>query len=161
MLRMSRLTDYGVVLLGCFAAEPPGSVHASRELAAATGLPPATVRKLLKQLQRAGLLASQRGLHGGYVLARPAAAITLAAVVRALEGPIALAECQAAERSGCRLDGACPVRATWRAIGRTMTDALDHVTLAAVARPGPRLRAHRAAPRAGRRAVAGGEVKSS
>jgi FeS assembly SUF system regulator len=161
MLRMSRLTDYGIVLMSEFAADPAGTVRTSRDLAAATGLPPTTVSKLLKQLLRGGLLASQRGLHGGYVLARQPAAITLAEVVAALEGPIVLGDCQAREPGLCLLEGACPVRGTWRAISRTMVDALAGVTLAAVARPAHRLRAHRAAARTGRRTAASGEAKSS
>jgi FeS assembly SUF system regulator len=154
MLRVSRLTDYGLVLMSDIAAEPAGVVRTSRDLAAATGLPPATVAKLLKRLHRAGLLASQRGLHGGYVLARPAATITLATVVAALEGPIALTDCQTEEGS-CLMQGTCPVRGTWRELNRTMIDALAGVTLAAVARPAHRLRA----ARGGRRPARDGEAK--
>ena len=152
MLRVSRLTDYGIVLMSAVAAEPAGTVCTSRDLAAASALPAATVSKLLKRLHRAGLLASQRGLHGGYVLARPAAAITLAEVVDALEGRVALGDCQGEEPGTCLLQGACPVRGTWRAINHTMREALRGVTLAGVATP--RLRAHR-----GRRPRPAGEAK--
>jgi FeS assembly SUF system regulator len=160
MLRVSRLTDYGLVLMSDFAAGPAGTVRTSRDLAAATGLPPATVSKLLKQLQRAGLLASQRGLHGGYVLAGDPASITLAAVVDALEGPIALTDCQT-EPGLCLMQGTCPVRGTWRAINRTMMNALAGVTLAAMARPAHRPRLPRGAARAGRRPARASEAKST
>ena len=154
MLRVSRLTDYGIVLMSTFAAEPAGTVCTSRGLAEASGLPAATVSKLLKRLQRAGLLRSQRGLHGGYVLARSAAAITLAEVVDALEGPLALSDCQGKEPGPCLLHGTCPVRGTWRSINQTMQDALAGVTLAAVARA-------RRGPRPRPRPAARGEAKSS
>jgi FeS assembly SUF system regulator len=153
MLRVARLTDYGIVLMSTFAEEPAGAVRTSRDLAEASGLPAATVSKLLKRLQRAGLLVSQRGLHGGYVLARPASEITLAEVVDALEGPMALGDCQGDEPGQCLLQGTCPVRGTWRAINQTMRDALTGVTLAVVARPRPGAR------RAARARAAGREAK--
>jgi FeS assembly SUF system regulator len=143
MLRVSRLTDYGIVLMRAFATGPTRRVRTSRDLAAASGLPAATVSKLLKRLQRAGLLVSQRGLHGGYLLARPAAEITLAEVVDALEGPFAISDCQGREPATCLMQGDCPVRGTWRAINDTMRQALAGVTLATVAAPA---RARRARP---------------
>jgi FeS assembly SUF system regulator len=159
MLRVSRLTDYGIVLMSAFADGPARRVRTSRDLAAASGLPAATVAKLLKRLQRAGLLVSQRGLHGGYVLARPATAITLAEVVDALEGPFAISDCQGREPGPCLMQGACPVRGTWRTINQTMRDALAGVTLAAVGPPRPRAR--RAAVRPRPRPAPRGEAKSS
>src|SRR5690606_36837478 len=102
MLRMSRITDYGIVLLTHLAAAAPGeTVHNARELAARAGLPLPVVSKILKTLTREGFLLSHRGAKGGYALARRPEQITVASVIDALEGPIALTEC------GTELDGAC------------------------------------------------------
>jgi len=134
MLRLSKLTDYGVVLMRGIAAAPaPGGALTTRELAALAGLPTATASKLLKALHRAGLLESQRGLRGGYRLARPAAAISVAEVVRALEGPIALTDCQAHTDDRCRLLRVCPLRGPLHAINRSVVAALEGLTLAQLA----------------------------
>src|ERR1700716_3387275 len=92
MLRMSRLTDYATVLLAALAGEPE-RVQTAASLAERTRPAAPTVCKLRKQLQRAGLVTSTRGLHGGYQLARPAAQISAAAILDALEGPLALTDC--------------------------------------------------------------------
>src|SRR5579871_6246816 len=94
MLRISKLTDYATVILAVLA-EHPGQLHTATALAEGTRIAAPTVSKLLKQLQRAGLVASTRGLHGGYQLARPAAQITAADILDALEGPVALTDCSA------------------------------------------------------------------
>jgi FeS assembly SUF system regulator len=92
MLKMSRLTDYGTGVLAYLAStgEQP---HSASEVAEQTGLPTATVSKVLKVLTRSGLVVSHRGSQGGYALSRPAAQITAAEVIDALEGPVALTEC--------------------------------------------------------------------
>ena len=92
MLRISRLTDYATVLLAALAGEP-ARVQTAAALAEQTHIAAPTVSKLLKQLQRTGLVVSTRGLHGGYQLARPAAQISAAAILDALEGPVALTDC--------------------------------------------------------------------
>ena len=92
MVRISRLTDYATVLLAVLAAQPE-RVQTATVLAEQTHIAAPTVSKLLKQLQRAGLVTSTRGLHGGYQLSRPAAEITAAAILDALEGPVALTDC--------------------------------------------------------------------
>jgi FeS assembly SUF system regulator len=94
MLRISRLTDYATVVLATLA-EQPERVQTATSLAEQTRIAAPTVSKLLKQLQRANLVTSTRGLHGGYQLARPAAQISAAAILDALEGPMALTDCAA------------------------------------------------------------------
>ena len=98
MLRISRLTDYATVLLATLASEPQ-RVQTAVSLAEQTRIAAPTVSKLLKQLQRAGLVTSTRGLHGGYQLARPAAEISAAGILDALEGPVALTDCSAGHGS--------------------------------------------------------------
>ena len=88
MIRMNKLTDYGVVLLTTFARDPGQGISA-RELSMRTGIPQPTVVKLLKTLLKAGLLVSQRGTKGGYALSQPPEEVPVSAVIEALEGPLA------------------------------------------------------------------------
>ena len=105
----------------------------ARELAALAKLPQPTVGKLLKQLSHNGLLTSLRGTKGGYSLARPAGEITVAQIIEALEGPMALTECQAP--GVCEQERFCSVKPNWLVINRTVRDALSNVTLADMSRP--------------------------
>src|SRR5215831_15995615 len=93
MIRITRLTDYGIVLLTHFARHPERLTRNAPELAAAAHLPLPTVSKILKILAREGLLVPHRGAKGGFSLAKPATDITVAEIISALEGPIALTEC--------------------------------------------------------------------
>src|SRR6202049_668598 len=111
MLRISKLTDYATVILAALA-EQPDQVRTATALAEQTRIAAPTVSKLLKQLQRAGLVASTRGLHGGYQLARPATQISAAAILDALEGPLALTGCSAGH-GNCEIEDTCRVRRVW------------------------------------------------
>jgi FeS assembly SUF system regulator len=137
MLRMTRLTDYGVVLLTHIAREPTRLTRNAPELAAAAHLPLPTVSKILKILAREGLLVPHRGAKGGFSLARPAADITVAEIISALEGPIALTECSGHSRERCEIESLCPVSTPWRRINRAVFDALRCITLAEMASPRP------------------------
>jgi FeS assembly SUF system regulator len=131
MLRISRLTDYATVLLAALATEPD-RVQTAASLAAQTHVAPPTVSKLLKQLQRAGLVTSTRGLHGGYQLARPAVQISAAAILDALEGPVALTDC-AAGHGVCDIEGTCRVGRSWQRLNLAIRRALYDVSLAQLA----------------------------
>jgi FeS assembly SUF system regulator len=131
MLRISRLTDYATVLLAALA-ESPDRVQTSGCLAEQTKLALPTVSKLLKQLQRAGLVTSTRGLRGGYQLARPATEITAGAILDALEGPVALTDC-ASGHSQCGLQKSCRVGHAWQRLNLTIRRSLDEVNLAQLA----------------------------
>lgn len=123
-MRLSSMADYAVVTM-CAAARHCGAVRVSAaELAAETGLPAPTVQKLVSKLTAAGLLRSVRGVGGGLQLARPAAAITLADIVEAVEGPIALTSCVEHGRRGCALEQTCTVRPHWGAVNDAMRGAL-------------------------------------
>jgi FeS assembly SUF system regulator len=136
VLRITRQTDYGVILL-THLAERPGRVYNASEMAAETGLPVPMAGKVLKTLARAGVLASQRGARGGYSLARPPEAITMAEVITALEGPIALTECIAQGPGECGQESACRTRGNWHHINAAVYHALAHISLAEMARPAP------------------------
>lgn len=131
MLRISKLTDYATVILAALAREPQ-RVQTAAALAERTRVALPTVSKVLKQLQRKGLVSSMRGLHGGYQLARPAAQITAAAVLDALEGPVALTDC-AAGAGCCSLERTCHVSHTWQRLNVAIRCALADVTLAQLA----------------------------
>ncbi len=129
MIRISRLSDYGVVLLSRFAAEPPDTVHSARELADASGIPLPTVSKILKALTRAGLLTSRRGTQGGYGLARRPAEISVADVIGCLDGPIALTDCSTESDASCDIEVRCPVRTNWQRITDAVREALEAIPL--------------------------------
>jgi len=131
MLRISRLTDYATVLLAALA-EAPGRVQTAACLAEQTKLALPTVSKLLKQLQRAGLVTSTRGLRGGYQLARPATEISAAAILDALEGPFAITDC-ASGHGNCGLEKNCRVGHAWQRLNLTIRRSLHEVSLAQLA----------------------------
>lgn len=134
MIKLSRMADYGVILM-VRLARAPDEVTTAAELTASTALPGPTVSKLLKQLSRAGLLDSQRGTHGGYVLSQPIEDISVADIVSALDGPIALTECMTADGVVCEIEALCPTQTNWRKINNALVEALESVSLAEMARP--------------------------
>jgi len=133
MIRITKQTDYGIVLLTHLANHPERSFNAP-ELAAEAHLPLPMVSKILKILARDGLLVSHRGVKGGYGLARDASEISMAAVIAALEGPIAITQC--IDTSGdCSHEQLCPVRSNWQRINSALRSALDGISLAEMALP--------------------------
>jgi len=135
MIRFAKLTDYGLVLMTVMARDPVATVHTARDLALASHLPLPTVSKVLKQLLQSGLLVSHRGLKGGYGLAKAPAEISVAEIVTALEGPIALTECSTDVTGMCDLEHSCPTKANQRIITQVMRGALEKVALSDLARP--------------------------
>ena len=129
MIRLSRLSDYGIVLMAQLAGRAGGAPSNAREVAAEAHLPLPVVSKVLKALAKRGLLVSHRGAKGGYSLARPPAEITAAEMIAALEGPIGLTEC-AAHPGQCVQEANCHVREPWQRINSVVRRALAEVTLA-------------------------------
>jgi FeS assembly SUF system regulator len=127
MLRISKLTDYATVILARLAAEPDRRFTAA-QIATATRLAAPTVSKLLKQLHRRGLVLSTRGLHGGYLLARPASEINAAQILDALEGPVAITEC-ASSASHCCIESTCLVSKAWQRVNLAVRRSLQEITL--------------------------------
>ena len=132
MIRLTNLADYAVVVMTAAAkARDPRLTAGS--VAALTGLPIPTVAKLMGGLARAGLLTSSRGVAGGFQLARPPAEISLAEIVEAIDGPIALTACQHDIASECAIEGACAVKPHIGIVTRTVRESLQAVTLAQLA----------------------------
>ena len=141
MLRISKLTDYGTVVLAHLADDPTALVSAN-EVANATGLGLPTVSKLLKSLAKSGLVTSTRGAQGGYRLARPASEISAADVIDALEGPVSITECSASD-SHCDLESICNVGSAWQRINVAIRRALSEISLSDLSRsnsPTPRFK---------------------
>ena len=138
MIRMTRMTDYGIVLLTHCARQKDRPIHTARDLAAESHLPLPTVGKILKALARAGLLASHRGVNGGYALARRPESISVAEIITALEGPVAITECSGEVHDDrCELERMCPVRSNWQRINDVVWEALSRISLAELTRPLP------------------------
>ena len=138
MLRMSKLTDYGTVVLARLATCQTLTPTAS--LATTTRLPLPTVRKILKALAAAGLVVSERGASGGYRLSRAPEAISAADILAALEGPLQLTACSS-ESHDCQLEPTCAVGSSWQRINGRIRAALAAVSLAELIRdvaPGPK-----------------------
>jgi FeS assembly SUF system regulator len=133
MIRITKQTDYGIVLLTHLAAQP-GRQYNAPDLAAEVQLPLPTVSKILKLLARERLLLSHRGVKGGYGLARPPQEISMAEIIAVLEGPIAITECED-EHGDCLHEPICHVRSNWQRINAAVRAALAGITLAQLALP--------------------------
>lgn len=134
MLRLSKMNDYAVVVLGRLAARP-GCQSSAVELAETTGLPLATVSQVMKRLAHAGLVVSHRGARGGYALAREPRAISVAEIIGALEGPVALTACVDGAEGGCGVESLCPMRGSWDMVNGAIRTALEAVSLADMLAP--------------------------
>src|SRR5690349_2573403 len=135
MFRVSKLADYGTVVMASMARDPQ-RVHSAAEVATRIGLAAPTVSKILKTLARSGLVSSSRGAKGGYRLPRAPAEITVAQIVHAMDGPIGVTECSTTH-SLCAQESACSVRANWRSINHLVLETLSRVTLEQMATPLP------------------------
>jgi len=135
MIRLTRMTDYSIVLMTYCARHLDRPIHTTRDLAAEARLPLPTVGKILKLLARKGLMHSHRGVKGGYALARKPDQITVAEIIVALEGPIAITDCSNEQSHPCELECVCPVGGNWQLINDTVRRALGALTLADIAKP--------------------------
>ena len=135
-MRLSHLADYAVVLMTAAARRPAGERLSATELSADTGVPLPTTQKLMGSLASAGLLTSARGAAGGFALARPAGEISLADIVEAVEGPIAMTVCSGHDGpSDCALDAHCRVKPHMGVVGNAVRGALGAVSLTSLCGP--------------------------
>lgn len=133
MLKLGKLADYATALMTALATHAD-RVQTTPELAALAHITVPTAAKLLKALTRGGLVESQRGAHGGYRLSRNSERITVADIIKAVEGPIGVTECST-HGGNCSIESSCSTRANWRLINRAIQQALEAVTLAQMAAP--------------------------
>ena len=135
MIRITRLTDYGIVLLARIAETGEPRANNVPSLAADTRLPAPTVSKILKALAREGLLVSHRGVKGGYSLSRRPEQISVIDIIGALDGPIAITDCSHDLPGKCDIETGCPVRSNWQRINLAVRESLEQITLAEMMRP--------------------------
>ena len=128
MFKLNRMTDYAIVVLGALAHRQ-GEILATAQLAELTGLNQPTVAKVAKTLMAADLLETQRGVHGGYRLARPAAATSLVQIVEAMEGPIAVNDCVDGAQAPCVVSNCCFMSRNWNRVNLAVRNALSDVSL--------------------------------
>ncbi|HMA20949.1 MAG TPA: SUF system Fe-S cluster assembly regulator [Gemmatimonadaceae bacterium] len=132
-MRLTHLADYAVVLMTAAARYRESARLSATELSADTGVPLPTAQKLMGQLAASGLLTSVRGASGGFALARPAGEISLADIVEAVEGPIALTMCSDSNNHECALDKHCRVKPHMGLVGNAVRGALGAVSLTELA----------------------------
>jgi FeS assembly SUF system regulator len=132
MFRLNRLTDYGVVVLTQMSRNP-NDLRTAPQIAQETGVPQPTVAKLLNALAHGQLIESHRGAAGGYTLRRSAEDISVAEIIQALEGPIALTACVEGGENDCDVASLCPMRGNWDRVNKAIHGALSAVTLADMA----------------------------
>lgn len=133
MLRLSKMADYGTVVMTAMIREAQKS-RSAPEIAAAIHVPVPTVSKVLKLLTRGGLVVSLRGAKGGYLLARPAEHISLVDIIHAMDGPIGMTECSVTPGL-CAQESGCAVRANWQRINHAVIGILQGITLAQMIAP--------------------------
>jgi FeS assembly SUF system regulator len=136
VIRLSKLADFGIVMMTNMARHPE-RCHNAPEIAAESHIPLPMASKILKALARSGLLVSHRGAKGGYGLARVAESISVAEIIGALDGPIALTACIEDGPGECEIEALCPARANWQRINDAIREALASISLAEMARAIP------------------------
>ncbi|TNE40906.1 MAG: SUF system Fe-S cluster assembly regulator [Alphaproteobacteria bacterium] len=129
MIKLSKMTDYGVVIMSEMARQPDRTMTAP-DMSLFTGLPVPTAAKILRILAKSPFVSSQRGAHGGYTLTREPDEISIAEIVRAMEGPVAVTSCVDESGNDCSVEERCPMRGGWEKINRALNTALEEVTLA-------------------------------
>ncbi len=128
MIKLGKLTDYAIVIMGQLMKEGEGASKSASFLSAKTGVPEPTVAKVLKALAQTGLVSALRGASGGYRLSRPAADISISDIITALDGPIAIVSC--VDGHACKAEASCHMKGRWDPVNEAIRAALDGVKLA-------------------------------
>jgi FeS assembly SUF system regulator len=134
MMRINKLTDYGIIIMTEIATMGSKKVHNAKEISKRTNIPLPTVTSLLKKLSSEELLTSQRGNQGGYALAESSSTISIASIIESIEGPIALTECSTNE-CACSYESKCSVEVPWQKINKTVKSALEEIKLNEMIQP--------------------------
>jgi len=128
-MKINKLTDYSIVIMTNMVVKDEKGMHTAKELSEVSDIPLPTVTRVLKMLSNSNLLESQRGAQGGYSLTKEAKDISVAEVIEAMEGPIALTEC-ASDDCGCSFEPSCVVGKPWQKINKAVNDVLQNINLA-------------------------------
>ena len=137
MFKISRLTDYSVVILASMMATRSAKPISATDLADSTGIPQPTVAKILKLLVHANILASQRGMQGGYSFCKDPETLSIAEVITALDGPVALTACVDGASGTCLVEHVCALRGRWDPLNSAVQQALENVSLKDIANFSP------------------------
>lgn len=129
MIKLSRMSDYAVVVLEALSRQGDGSMSAS-QIAAGAGLPEPTVAKVLKLMAAGGVVVSQRGASGGYALARDPADVTVFDIVTSIEGRLGLTACVEGGGESCALESHCSMSGRWDIVNRAVRVAFEGLSLA-------------------------------
>lgn len=135
MLKMSKMADYGTLILSTMVRDPE-MIQSAAGIAALIRVPVPTVSKILKILTREGLVVSLRGAKGGYTLSRQPSQISISQIIQAMDGPIGMTECSITPGL-CTQESNCPVRANWQRVNRVVLNALDQISLEQMLQPVP------------------------
>lgn len=133
MLKISRITDYATVVMA-YLAQHPVDIHNAKDITTNTQIALPTVSKILKLLAKANLLISHRGASGGYSLALAPDKISIARIIKAIEGDVGLTECAHSD-SHCQIEESCSIRGNWRVISQIVLSALEEVNLLEMVNP--------------------------
>jgi FeS assembly SUF system regulator len=129
MIKIGKLTDYAVVLMGKLSKEGDGVSRSAHYLSEKTGVPEPTVAKIMKMLAQENLVASVRGAAGGYKLSKAPDQISIAEIIAAMEGPIAIVSCVSGDEGDCMIAASCPMKGNWDKVNQSIKSALDEVKL--------------------------------
>lgn len=138
MLKLSKKADYALIAVQHLAQQPMATACSAKEIARTYGIPTELLAKILQKLAKHGLLASQHGTNGGYVLARPAREISAFEVIRAIEGPLFITSCVTDKRE-CGQMTRCTVREPLQRVNDTLVKALSEVRMSSLAQDGANL----------------------
>ena len=127
-MKINKLTDYSIVILTNMVIKDENAMHTAKELSEFSGIPLPTVTRILKMLSNEGILESQRGAQGGYTLTKSSTDISVAEVIEAMEGPIALTEC-VSDGCGCAFEPSCAVGKPWQKINKAVNNVLQNINL--------------------------------
>lgn len=129
MIKIGKMTDYAIAVMACLSLDGTDALRSAHYLSGKTGIPETTVAKVLKLLTRAGLVKSLRGAAGGYSLAKPAGQISVAEMITALEGPIAIVSCIEGSGEDCKMEATCPTKGNRAPVNNAIRQALEAVKL--------------------------------
>lgn len=135
MLKLTKKADYGLMAMRHLAEHAAEGSHSATDLAGMYGIPQEALAKILQKLARAGLLTSQQGIHGGYMLARDARQISALEVIRAIDGPLFLTSCTNDKRGDCEQTDRCTVREPLRRVGESIQEVLGRLSIHDMSRP--------------------------
>jgi FeS assembly SUF system regulator len=135
MLKLTKKADYGLIAMRHLAEHAAEGSYSATDLAEMYGIPQEALAKILQKLARAGLLTSQQGMHGGYMLARDAQQISALEVIRAIDGPLFLTSCSSDKRGDCEQTDRCTVREPLRRVGESIQEVLGRLSIYDMSRP--------------------------